>query len=159
MLKYVNTAIVFSEVPDEITLAVEISGCPIHCPACHSKHLWEDIGTEITYEELDKMLNTPAITCICFMGGDQDLDNLEKIFEYCYNKNKLLRIAWYSGREQIPKHKCINYLDYIKIGPYKEEYGPINQKTTNQRMIAFNHPRGGVCADWYEMDITYKFWK
>lgn len=159
MLKYVNTSIVFSEVPDELTLAVEISGCPIHCPACHSKYLWKDIGTELTIDELDKMLETPAITCICFMGGDQDLNSLKEIFKYCHSKNKFLKVAWYSGREQIPEHDCINYLDYIKIGPYKEECGPINQKTTNQRMIQFNNSYGKVCEDWNEMDITYKFWK
>ena len=93
MLKYVNTAITFSEVPDEITLCIEISGCPIHCPACHSKHLWEDIGTEITTEELDKFINTPGITCICFMGGDQDLDNLLNISKYCHSKNSSIKLA------------------------------------------------------------------
>ena len=29
--------------------------------------------------------------------------------------------------------------DYIKIGPYIKEKGPINKHTTNQRMIKFNH--------------------
>ena len=35
MLKYVNTGIVFQEIPDEVTLAINISGCPCHCPGCH----------------------------------------------------------------------------------------------------------------------------
>ena len=38
-MKYIDTKIVFSEVPDEITLAINISGCPIHCADCHSKYL------------------------------------------------------------------------------------------------------------------------
>lgn len=155
MLKYVNQAIVFSEIPDEITLAIEISGCPIHCPACHSKHLWEDIGTELTINELDKMLEIPAITCVCFMGGDQDLDSLLEIFKYCHSKNNLLKIAWYSGRHVVPIHECVNYLDYIKIGPYKEECGPINKITTNQRMFAIYK---SATNSWMK-DITYKFWK
>ena len=36
MLKYVNTGIVFQEIPDEVTLAVNISGCPCRCHGCHS---------------------------------------------------------------------------------------------------------------------------
>ena len=44
MLKYVNTGIVFQEIPDEVTLAINISNCPCHCPGCHSHYLWEDIG-------------------------------------------------------------------------------------------------------------------
>ena len=40
MLKYVNTDIVFQEIPDEVTLAVNISNCPCRCPGCHSQYLW-----------------------------------------------------------------------------------------------------------------------
>lgn len=155
MLKYVNTSIVFSEVPDELTLAVEISGCPIHCPACHSKHLWEDIGTELTNDELDKMLETPAITCICFMGGDQDLDSLKNIFKYCRSKDTSIKIAWYTGRDSISDCNFMDCLDYIKIGPYKEECGPINKKTTNQRMYSIKRFNSSL----HITDITNKFWK
>ena len=42
--------ITFSEVPDEISLCINISNCPIKCPDCHSKFLWENIGKEITDE-------------------------------------------------------------------------------------------------------------
>ncbi|SHF88735.1 hypothetical protein SAMN05444364_11530 [Prevotella scopos JCM 17725] len=40
MLRYINTDIVFQEFPDEVTLAINISGCPCRCPACHSQFLW-----------------------------------------------------------------------------------------------------------------------
>ena len=33
MLRYINTDIVFQEFPDEVTLAINISGCPCRCPA------------------------------------------------------------------------------------------------------------------------------
>ena len=39
MLKYVNTAVVFQEIPDEVTLAINISGCPCRCPGCHSHNI------------------------------------------------------------------------------------------------------------------------
>ena len=48
MIKYVNTEVVFQEIPDETTLAINISGCPCHCPGCHSSYLWEDVGTPLT---------------------------------------------------------------------------------------------------------------
>lgn len=33
MLKYVNCGIVFQEIPDEVTLSINISNCPCHCLA------------------------------------------------------------------------------------------------------------------------------
>ena len=35
-IKYVIDEVVFREFPDEVTLALNISGCPNHCPGCHS---------------------------------------------------------------------------------------------------------------------------
>ena len=53
MLKYVNTGIVFQEIPDEVTLAINISNCPCHCPGCHSHYLWEDVGLPLTTDAID----------------------------------------------------------------------------------------------------------
>ena len=43
-LRYDGAAVVFSEVPDEISLAISITGCPRRCPGCHSEYLWEYHG-------------------------------------------------------------------------------------------------------------------
>ena len=51
-MKYCETAITFSEVPDEVTLCINISNCPCHCKGCHSAYLAEDIGEELTFEVL-----------------------------------------------------------------------------------------------------------
>ena len=56
MVKYYNAMTVFEEIPNEITLAINITNCPCHCEGCHSKFLWEDTGTELTAKELDKLL-------------------------------------------------------------------------------------------------------
>ena len=56
MLKYTNTDIVFQEIPDEVTLAVNLSGCPCHCPGCHSQYLWGDEGEPLTDERAEKGL-------------------------------------------------------------------------------------------------------
>ena len=39
MLKYVDSQITFREIPDEITLCINISNCPFRCKGCHSKEL------------------------------------------------------------------------------------------------------------------------
>ena len=44
MLKYAGYDIVFQEIPDEVTLALNLSGCPNGCPGCHSPHLQRDEG-------------------------------------------------------------------------------------------------------------------
>ena len=44
MLKYLYTREVFQEVPEEMSLAIAISGCRIRCKGCHSRELWEDKG-------------------------------------------------------------------------------------------------------------------
>ena len=51
-LKFVDIKIVFQEIPDEISMAFNISGCPIHCPDCHSKYLWKNTGTKLDLNEV-----------------------------------------------------------------------------------------------------------
>ena len=69
MIKYVDTLVTFSEVPDEITLCINISNCICHCKNCHSSYLAEDIGEELTFKALDTLIkNNNGITCVAFMG-------------------------------------------------------------------------------------------
>ena len=74
MLKYVNTGVVFQEIPDEVTLAINISNCPCHCPGCHSRYLWDDIGMPLDTDAIDAFIERYGndITCLSFMGGDAD---------------------------------------------------------------------------------------
>ena len=86
MLKYVNTGIVFQEIPDEVTLAINISNCPCHCPGCHSHYLWEDVGLPLTTEALDDFVakNGSNLTCIAFMGGDNDPRGVDHLAAYIH---------------------------------------------------------------------------
>ena len=160
MLKYVDTKVTFLEIPDEITLCINISNCPCHCKGCHSSYLAEDIGEELTIDSLHELIsNNKGITCVSFMGGDSDpkeVDRLARIVKTYYS----LKTAWYSGVQALSKDIYIWNFSYIKLGPYIEDMGPLNSKTTNQRMykVVYNHYDDGTSG--YELeDITYKFWK
>ena len=59
-------------------------------------------------------------------------------------------MAIYSGRDKV-EIEYYGLFDYVKVGGYKEEYGPLNKETTNQRLYEIG--TDGI------KDITYKFWK
>lgn len=132
-MKFTNYDIVFREIPDETTLAINISGCPCHCPGCHSSYLAEDIGEELTYESLMNMVNgNVGITCISFMGGDADPCYLNHLAELLRSSEPSIKIAWYSGRQELSDKVNVKNFDYIKLGPYIEELGGLDKRTTNQ---------------------------
>ena len=58
MIKHIakHTKVVFSEIPDEITLALNITNCLNNCIGCHSSFLKQDIGEEVTESILDKYI-------------------------------------------------------------------------------------------------------
>ena len=92
MLKYVNTGIVFQEIPDEVTLAINISNCPCHCPGCHSRYLWEDIGLPLNTDAIDAFVEQYGtdITCISFMGGDADPKGVDLLLQPSTNKTSTI---------------------------------------------------------------------
>lgn len=152
-MKYTETKVVFEEIPDEITLAINISNCPCKCPACHSKYLWDDIGNELDPLELGTLIEkNSGITCVCFMGGDAEPSKIN--YYAWWVKNAFygkIKVGWYSGRDKISDKIEIENFDYIKIGRYDDKFGPLNKKTTNQKMYKVN---AGKLEE-----ITNKFWK
>lgn len=154
MLKYVNTGIVFQEIPDEVTLAINISGCPCRCPGCHSHYLWEDVGMPLNTHAIDDFVEEYGqdITCIAFMGGDGDPVGVNMLAQYIHEEHPEFRVAWYSGRVRIPSQVRKVDFDYIKIGPYIQHLGPLNQKTTNQRLYR-------IGPDGQMENITQRFWR
>ena len=160
MLNYVNYDITFQEIPDEITLCINISNCTCHCIGCHSSYLAEDIGEGLTLDKIYKLIeNNEGITCICFMGGDSSPKEID-MFARCIKDLYDIKVAWYSGRQELSKYINLKCFDFIKLGPYIEEFGPLNSKTTNQRFyqVIKSHYEDGTSG--YELlDTTYKFWK
>lgn len=161
MIKYVNYDVVFEEVPDEVTLAINISNCPHRCKGCHSAYLAKDIGDPLTNEVLDKLISAnDGITCVSFMGGDANPLGIVSFARYIKENYPQLKVAWYSGNETLIEgiEKVIYYFDYVKLGPYDFEKGPLNKPTTNQ--VMYQNPNMKFSKfpdDW--INITYKFWK
>jgi anaerobic ribonucleoside-triphosphate reductase activating protein len=143
MLKYYNYDIVFQEVPDEVSLAVNISNCPNRCHECHSKHLWQDVGVELTDAELSALLKrySGLITCFCMMGGDADKAGVEHVAEQVHAFSNL-KVAWYSGQNDFPQN--MRYFQYLKLGPYVAELGGLKSPKTNQR---FYKNENGIWID------------
>lgn len=154
MLKYVNTGIVFQEIPDEVTLSINISNCPCRCPGCHSKYLWGDTGAPLTTHVLDTFVKEYGddITCVCFMGGDAEPEAVNGLACHMRREHPGYRVAWYSGRQRIPASVRKSDFDYIKTGPYLGHLGGLKERTTNQRLYK------RVSAEGFE-DITHRFWK
>lgn len=149
-MKYYNFDIVFQEIPDEVTLAVNITNCPNHCAGCHSPHLHNDIGFQLDENEIDGLLERYGrqITCFCFMGGDSTPQEVARLAAYVRRKASL-KVAWYSGKNQLPD--TFSVFDYVKIGPYRPELGGLKSRNTNQRL--FRNSAGKP------VDITMRFWK
>ena len=155
MVKYYNAMVVFEEIPNEVTLAINITNCPCHCKGCHSKFLWENTGTELTIDELNNLIDkNDGITTVCFMGGDASPETISLLAEYTHEIRKL-KVGWYSGMDELSDKINLDWFNYVKIGHYDEELGGLNKETTNQRFFYVHK-----FDDEYELvDMTSLFWK
>lgn len=154
MIKYVpeDTSVCFAELRDEISLGVNLSLCPHRCPGCHSSYLQTDCGEELTPEIIDDLISKHrGITCILFLGGDADKVTLVNLAKHIRNNYDLL-VGWYSGESSLDLGYYGRYFDYIKVGPYIKEHGPLNSSTTNQRLYFIERNKSPI-------DITSSFWK
>lgn len=153
MLKFVNTGVVFQEIPDQTTLSINISSCPCHCPKCHSRYLWDDVGEPLSTAALSELINNYShdITCVCFMGGDKEPQYVSFLASFVHENFPNLLTAWYSGRAKVPRMVDKSQFDYIKTGPYIEHLGALRCPTTNQRM--YKKASNGEFED-----ITKRFW-
>ena len=141
MLKCDNFDIVFAEFPDETTLAINLTGCPNRCAGCHSPHLQQDGGAPLDEAVLQQLLDRygAMITCVGLMGGDAAPDEVAQAAVTVKRLRPQLRVGWYSGRTAWPPHP--ERFDYVKLGPWIAERGPLTAPTTNQRLYRL-HPDG-----------------
>jgi len=152
-MKFTEYEVVLREIPDEITLAINISNCPFHCEGCHSPHLWEDVGMKLTAPLLYQMIKrNNGITCVSFMGGP--FKEVSVWSDWIHKVFPDLKTAWYTGDSTLPIFE--NSLDYIKVGKYIKDLGPLNSPTTNQRLYKIVKLESGFKG---VMNITPRLWK
>ena len=143
------TSVVLEEIPDRVSLAVEISNCRGNCIGCHSPFLKKDIGRELTQEVIDALVKDNfGVNCFLFLGEGRDPEALLDLADHVRSLG--LEAAVYSGREVV-EDIFWDHFDYIKVGPYKQEFGPLNHPTTNQRLYKVVEGR--------PQDITDRFWR
>ena len=143
------TSVVLEEIPDRVSLAVEISHCRGHCEGCHSPFLRKDIGRELTPEVIDALVaDNFGVNCFLFLGEGRDPETLLDLADHARSLG--LKVAVYSGREEV-EDIYWDHFDYIKLGPYKPACGPLNNPATNQHLYAL------VDGKWE--DITFRFWR
>lgn len=155
MLKYTDYDIVFQEIPDEITLAINLSNCPNGCKGCHSAHLMQDIGAPLDEAALCELLRLygHSITCVCFMGGDNDPEEVARLAEFLRTQQTAeVKVGWYSGKERLPRDFPLHRFRYVKLGPFRQEAGGLRSRTTNQRLYK-------IAPDGTMEDITARFWR
>ena len=157
---YQGCAVVMQEVPDEISLAFNIAGCPHRCEGCHTPELQEYKGEPLSENFVRELDAHPGITCVCFLGGDTFEDELFRLCEEAHKRG--LVTCFYSGcddwlgtAEQCPNYQGFEAFDYIKSGHYDKGYGPLTSPTTNQRMYRVEGASGARHLE----DITWRFWK
>ncbi len=152
-IKIASYQVVFQEIPDEVTLSLNISNCPNRCKGCHSPQMMDDVGEALDEGLMDAILMAYAeqVSCICFMGGDSDPVAVEALAKYIRLKRPLLKIAWYSGRQEFASGIEAQVFDYIKLGPYIEKFGALRSSATNQRLYRILNGEF--------VDITSSFWK
>ena len=166
MIKFVPqlTSVVLEEIPDRVTLAVEISNCRGNCPGCHSPFLKEDIGEELTPERIDALVaDNFGVDCFLFLGEGRDPEVLCALAAHVRSKGLLAAV--YSGRSEVDD-AIWEAFDYVKVGPYVEALGPLNKPTTNQRLYRALKPEESVQPEMEVLtfagrrflDITARFW-
>ncbi len=151
MLLLASYDIVFQEVPGEVTLALNIAGCPNRCSGCHSPHLREAVGEALDEALLEGLLERygDTVSCVGFMGGDGDPAEVNRLAALVKSSSGL-KTAWYSGRAKLAEGADARNFDYIKLGPYLAERGGLGTPGTNQRFYR-------VGADGSLVDATSLF--
>lgn len=153
MIKYVPrmTSVVLEEIPDRLTLAVEISNCQGTCVGCHSPFLRTDMGDPLTPDAVDALFSANfGVDCFLFLGEGNDPQALLALADYIRSRYDVA-LALYSGREDVEEAVWAAF-DYVKVGPYRPECGPLNKRSTNQRLYQVRN--GGTQRE----DITARFW-
>ena len=95
-LFFSNPQIVLQEVPDEISLALSISGCSLACNGCHSSETWvKTYGEELTNTILNNLLTKHKhISCLLIYDG---MHNVNRLIELLFVTNVIILTSVLTG--------------------------------------------------------------
>ena len=75
---------------------------PIGARAVIALICWKNVGESLTEESLGHLLQKygKAVTCVCFMGGDAEPFEVERLAGFLHRQSiALVKVGWYSGEE------------------------------------------------------------
>lgn len=160
MIKYTDAQITFREVPDEISLSINISNCPYKCQGCHSPRLQQNIGKELTKEIIYDLIeqHKSEITCVTFLGDGGNMKEIADLIKYVHLNGYLTCL--YTGSTNIDDiiHECDGCLNFLKIGQYVKKFGGLDSSSTNQRFIKIHYKDDANGKKFVEYkDLTERF--
>ena len=136
-----QTGITLQELPNMISFYIQFSECHIQCEGCHSNYLW---GTYDNYKSLNwivdkaKSAREQGADAIILFGDVNNNISPLNYFKLCENLADILPICVYSGADTLVDSlgnlDTLRYIKWIKLGHYSKTAGPLDSKTTNQRI-------------------------
>ncbi len=125
----------FLDYPNHTTMIVFMSGCSLRCFNCQNPALQDpNEGEAITIDGIiHELMKRPLCRSITFSGGDP-LFQEEELISYCKELSKVAKIAVYTGKSinEVPI-ELLQYISFLKTGPYVESLGGVSSATTNQK--------------------------
>ena len=127
---FYNENVVLQEVPDEISICFNISGCPLNCVGCSWRNT-ELKPRELTRELYEEILekNKNLASCVVFMGGDWKRAELAALLSAARAKG--YKTCMYTGKTTVDLD-LLQLLDFVKLGPWQANLGGLDRETTNQ---------------------------
>ena len=91
------------DVPDELALAISLSGCPIHCKGCHSAFTWNPFFGELLTDDMFRNIikKNKYASCVLFYGGEWQLERLLELID----------IAKAAGKDSSGRTKPVMFLN------------------------------------------------
>jgi len=134
----VTTGVTLTELPDKISLFIEMGQCYNNCKGCHSDHLRCGVADKTSLQSIVYTVHNEiykGANAVIIMGGTNNGGITETTLVALLKsvKETCCCVGLYSGLDKLEDHKMyIPYLDYLKIGSYKEDIGGLATKGTNQ---------------------------
>lgn len=153
MLYYTEVDLSSYEIPGETTLNIYISGCQNRCIDCHYPELQSNEYGEplnLNFKRIIELYSNYA-TCICFMGEGRgttvERNEMQDYIEHIHLAS--MKAALYCGRDTTIESWMEDF-DYVKVGRFYPDKGPLTAPTTNQKMYMKEN------SEW--INITYSFY-